>query len=626
LRAGRISYIAAFMTKALENMRGMLGRRVRLFLLVALALISIVVLAQIVAPMLISTAIVRASMERAIARWTGHEVSIGGTPEVSFWPEPHITLANVTIAREDDRARRVLARVERLSASFELLPALLGQPVFDELVLTRPSIFVVRDEDGRLDWSDDGLLSKAVRQAAGSEPPGAVPADLDAVVGEVAFENGSLEILDLSTNQAFRFESINGDLHWPRLSLPATIDATAQVKGRPVSFELASTQALLLLSGASASAAGSIGSDLVSGRFEGIANLASQSLLSGTFDFSTPDLPGLAAWTGRELSDAEELKSMAVHARLQTGDHVLRFEDVSLSLNDSHATGILDLARPPQGRPRLTGTLAFDMMNLSKLLAALPQDAAGDSADQEPAATLHDRLELDLRVSAREASLGPFILGDAAISLVRLAGQTRLDIADSDFEAGTLTGRLTSAKEGFSDGAAMRLVVQDADFGSIARRLNLTGPFPLTRGSLELSFSVAKPAVSAGWKDAKGEMRFTAGRGSVPGLDLAELRSLASAKTYFPLSEATGNDLDFESVEATATFDGGVAELQQGQIVSGAGTLRLSGMIPYAQNGLALSASITPPGAGAPDFTFFLGGSWPAMVVLTSPTASAPVR
>ncbi|OHV75792.1 hypothetical protein LCM4573_14020 [Rhizobium sp. LCM 4573] len=623
LRPGRISYIASLMIRALGNIREKLGRplgrRVRLLLYAALAIAGILLVVQIVAPFLISITVVRGSMERAVAEWTGHEVSIGGSPEVRFWPEPQITLSDVTITREDARSKRLLARIDKLSASFELYPALLGRIVFEDIELTRPSVFVIRDREGRLDWANDGLLSAAVRQAA-SANANTIPADLDARVGDVTVENGNLELLDLSSNRSFRLNAINGELRWPRLSQPARIQGSTQLNGRAASFDLNSAQPLLLLSGRDAAAAGSLQSDLISGRMNGTANLAAYSFLAGSFDVAVPDVPTFTTWSGIEIPGAEQVKSLAMKARLGISGDVLRFEDLSLAVNEGRATGILDLALPSGGRPRLTGTLAFDKLDFSSMLAAIPPRTLldGPPADGDITA-LHRSAEFDLRLSAQEAALGPFMLGDAAVSVLKTGDETRLDIADSDFEAGTLTGRLTSAKDGFSSGAALRLSIQNADFSSIARRLNLSGPLPSARGSLELSFSLEKPMGTASWEDARGQMRFTAGPGTIPGVNLAALRQLASSKNYFPLSEASGDDLDFDRMEVAATFAGGSAELQRAEIANAAETLSFSGVVPYVDNSLALSANITAAGTEAPNFTFFIGGSWPSPVILTAP-------
>ena len=615
------------LTNGIGNLRKIssrpLGRRRRGLLIGILVALVLFALYQIVAPFLISSTVVRESMERAVAQWTGHDVTIEGVPDIRFWPEPRITLREITIRKQADGGERVLGRVSRLSASFDLFEALLGRPEFEDFHLTNPEIYILRDANGRLDWANDGLLSRAVREAKADGGGQSLPSGDDAQMGDVKITNGTLEVSDVASGRVTRFASINGDLHWPWLSRGLNIRAGGEMNGRRLAIDISSSQPLLLLSGKSGNASGSVESDLLRGRFNGTANLAAHAFLSGDAELTIPDLSTAMAWSGVHFDGTERLKSLSLSARLVTNDEALRFENLSLSLNDARATGILDLVLPPDRLPRLTGTLAFDRMDFSGVLAAIAP-RSGDGMGQNNG--LRNRLELDLRLSAQQATLGPFQLAEAAMSVMNTAEQSRIDIVDSDFETGRLTGRIATTKGGASGGIALHLSVQSADFGDIVRELGLAGPLPAARGSLELSLDADRSLTTEAWRNAKGTIRFRTERGSLPGVNLASIRQLATQKPYFPLSEAGGGNLEFDSIDISADLKGGSADIREGKLVGPGETIALSGVVSYVNNSLALSASIQPPaqGADAAPLMVFIGGSWPNPVIWSISQAPPP--
>jgi AsmA protein len=619
LRNTIVSYIALTMlTNAIGNLRKNLGQplkpRSRRMLIIAFLAVSLFALFRIGAPFLISSNLVRENMERAVAQWTGHMVTIEGVPDLRFWPRPRITLKSITIRKRIEGGERVLGHVTRLSASFDLLGALMGKPEFRNFRLIDPQIFVVRDADGRLDWANDGLLSQAVRDASASGDEQLLDADADAPIGDVRIQNGSIEITSRSDGGTVHLGGIDGDLHWPYLSQAARLQAKAVIAGQTLSLDVATTQPLLLLSGRSANSIATIQSDLFTGHFKGIANLASHGFLSGDTEFSTPDFSALVHWAGIDLPAAEPLKSLSLQARVLTSNETLRLENLSLGINGVQATGILDLTRPQGKRPRLSGTLAIGSMDFSPVLAAVVPNIIDGS---EQARQLRSQLELDVRLSTSHATLGPFQLDEVAIGMMNIGEQSRLDILDSDFEGGRLTGRIATIKEGTDGAVAVRLMVHNADFASIIQRLALRGPLPAARGSLELSVDVARPLNATAWRNAKGSVHFTAASGILPGVNMAAIRQLSMQRPYFPLSGAGSGSFEFQSADITAVLANGSAEIHQGRIVGTGDTMTLTGIVPYVNNSLALSASIQPTGAQAnsPPSVLFIGGSWPDPVL-----------
>jgi AsmA protein len=599
-----------------------LGRRTRVALIVVLSLISLFVAFQIAAPFLISTVLVRERMERAVEEWVGHDVSIGGQPSLAFWPEPRITFADVTVRNVDHGKKGMLGSVRELSASFDLLGALVGHPQFKDFHLKDPQLFVLRKSDGRLDWTSDGLLSRAVRAVKSDGTGQTLDNANDAPVGDVLIENGTLQITNEDDGRIVRIDRIDSEIDWSYLSRSAAFKGQVTIAGRRVTADITSRQPLLLFSGRSSSTSGSIQSDLFSAKFSGVVNLASHGFLSGDAEFATADGAKAMEWMGLDLPGTEKLKQLSLKARLITNDTAMRFESLSLGIDDIKASGILDLTMPADAPPRLTGTLALDTRDVLPMLSEIAPRLLDKS---NAAAKLRDRLELDLRLSAQNVDIGPFQLSEVAVGIMNIGDQARVDILDSDFENGRLTGRIATIKDGDTGGVAIRLSVQDADFASIISRLGITAPLPAAAGSLELALDVPRPVTVDTLRNAKGSLRFRAGGGILPGVDMAGITRLATQKAYFTLSEAGTGPYEFQSVDINVSVADGLADIRNGLIVGTNESITLNGIVPYANNSLALSAGVQSNGGEtnggeanngrSAGTDFFIGGSWQNPVI-----------
>lgn len=605
-----------------EWMRAALSRRVRRLLRVALfsfvVLLCLFAVFRVSAPFLVSSTLVRSGMERAVAQWTGHNVAIEGIPKLEFWPAPRITLNDVTISKDTADGKRVLGKIEKLSASFGLYETLRGREEFYDFHFVHPHIFVIRDSDGKLDWTNDGLLSAAVRNAQENGQRQSLSADLNAPVGSVTVDGGILELKDAESGQTYIVDSLTADIDWPRLGDALSARASASILGKAVQLNLSSSQPLLLLGGKRAQISANLTSPALTGRFDGVANLASAASLSGAVALSATDIPALTAWVGGNgLPGMEELKSASISAQLNTIGTNLRFNNMTFSVNDMRATGVMDLGLRPGTKPKVTGTLAFDEIDINAVLAAFALDPSSQNGRSATPVenSLLQKLELDIRLSAREATLTPFVLEDVGASVFVTGGQARFDIGDSDFAGGQLTGQLSAARGGFADGANLLISVRDAEFSEIVRRLDLKGPMPFGRGSIDLSVKTTKPIWSTVKADVSGKLQIVAQSGSLQNIDVEAFRRLAAQKSYFPVSEAGKGAFDFDSLELNATFANGTAELGKTRMAGPAQSVTLSGPVLFDANSLALTGTLRATAdsndATYPAVPFFIGGSWP---------------
>ncbi|MBB2710845.1 AsmA family protein [Rhizobium sophoriradicis] len=590
-------------------------------LLIALGLF---VALRVAAPYLITTGFVRSGIEDALSKWTGYQAEIKGDPVLEFWPTPRIILNEVTIRQPRESGDKLLGSIESLSADFSLIDALRGRTSFHEFHLVRPNLALTRDEKGLIDWSYAGLLARAINGVRYENGAEVLDPALDAEIGAVTVEDGTLAVTDIMSAKTYRFDSITADIAWPRLSDAISAVVIARSDGEDLKVDFASRQPLLAFAGKSAEMRTSLTSNLLTARFRGIASIASLSALSGNIAASIPDVPALLTWSGRSIPGIGTLKSASLESDIVSSGSGLRFNDLSLSLNEASATGVMDLSTQPGKRPKIGGTLAFDQMNLKPFLDAFAlRLAAGEAEEISGMREPLQLLDIDVRLSARRAQMGLFELSDVGASMIVTGGEAKFDIGDSAFEGGEMTAHLEATQRDFDGGGKLQLSIRDADFAALAERLQLKGPLPLATGSLDLDLQSPKAIWTTGLADVTGRLHFWTKEGTLPGIDAAALRSQAAEKQFFPLSAAAGGAFAFGRLDLQADFANGSAEIHDAHITGPAQTLTLSGVITYQSNGLALSGSLeaTDPAKAAelPLLPFFIGGSWPNPVISPVP-------
>ena len=588
--------------------------------IVLLTILIVFAVFRATAPFLISSGLVRSGIEKALSDWTGYRAQIEGDPTLEFWPTPRVTLNQVNI-REPTKNGKVLGHIDSLSADFSLFAALRGRAHFHEFHFLRPTIYIRRDETGLIDWTNEGLLSKAIERVETSANQGMpMRREQDADIGTLTIEDGTVEMADERTGNIYKMNGINADITWPRLSRPMTAVILARLNGQDVKIDFNSTQPLLLFAGKSVDARTSFSSPLISWTYSGVSSISDFSTLAGNLDLSVPNVPSFLAWSGEHLPVANTLQNVSLNADIVAIQNGLRFNNLNFKVNDSAASGVMDLNYTAAGKPKISGTLAFDQMNLNPFLAAFSMRLAADTAiDTIINGNPLQRLDIDLRLSSKKAALGPFLFDDIGASLLVAGGTAKFDIGDSGFEGGGLTAHLEVTERDFDGGGKLQISVRNADFAGLVSRMKLAGPLPLANGSLDLSLSTSKPIWAASLGDVSGKLHFSTKAGTFRQFNISAFRVLAAQKTFFRMSDVADTAFDFDSINFDATFANGSAEVHDAKIIGRNETVTLSGLVPYRSNALALSGSLeaadTANADDLPLLPFFIGGTWPDPVI-----------
>ena len=584
---------------------------------VAWLLVSAVVLTalfKIALPLFVSTANVKTNMEDVLSSWTGARANIAGDPQISFWPHPVLTLRNVTFEGGDAAAPELLAKADAIAAGFDILAALRGTPVFYDFHLVNPVFKVERRLDGTFNWRRAGWMADAIADASGKTPSTA----RNTPIGDVEIVNGTLELSDRVTSSTHRISAITGSVQWRTPTTRMSADLSALMNGVKVQGTITCNEPLMLLSGQNSTFQASFNSLPLTFSFDGNGNASIRPFATGQLQLKAKSVGALLAWFRDEPQPLAVTGSVSIDTSMTVSAQTLKMDNLSLSLDDSDATGVLGVAWDQSRGPRIDGTLAFDRLNLTPLLSSVFPLRQKASTGNGPEIALLKQISLDLRLSAQEISYGPAALTDVAAGIMVENGRASIDIGDGTFADGSLSGRLALANDG-GEGGQVQLALKNADLASVSASLGLAGPLPLGRGMLSLDLSTAEPLSKMTADGVSGEFRYAANNGTVVNFDLPEFERLATLGNVFNISHDTNGSFTFIRAEIAGTLRKGVVELTTAGITGEGKTLSLAGTIPFTNGKLALAGAIRADDTATPAVRFFADGRWPNPVISPLP-------
>jgi AsmA protein len=139
------------------------------------------------------------------------------------------------------------------------------------------------------------------------------------------------------------------------------------------------------------------------------------------------------------------------------------------------------------------------------------------------------------------------------------------------------------------------------------------------KGSVDLTVNTRQPPWATGLSDMSGTFTFSSQGGVVTGIDAPAIRGLASTSAYFQLSAGGEGSMPYDRLDYSARFADGTAEVLGARLTGPDETLTVTGIVPYADNALALSGELTATDpaneAAFPRLRFFIGGAWPDPVL-----------
>lgn len=562
-----------------------------------LALVAVLGVAFVLfAPRLVSIEVVRRSMSREIAGWSGRSMTFEGTPEVAFTPFLTVTFPKARI--ESARDGTLLVDMDALRAQVPLLPLIFrGRIEPSSFTFRKPHFRVSRAADGTTNWD--------------------YPSGLDATspLRQLTIVDGTLDYDD-ATGLGASLTAINATLELPDLRRAASIQGSARWQDQPFVLYAALDSPGALIAGEAANARIVLESNVLRGTYDGSVRQLDGLAANGQLSLSTSSVTELAQLFGLPTGRMPRIGAASIASSAGFARGALTLGDVALTVNGNEGVGALSLALGGD-RPAVQATLAFDALDVGNTIDAVR--AIIDTSRLAPDAPLDwpklDRIDADVRVSADQLRLVGGATSRVAASLALRDGRLDLAIGDMQLYGGRLTASFSSEMQGDApsgslqarvDGLALKTALGElaginAIEGSLSGTLSLQG-----RGE-SWNALVASLTGRGSASIARGTIRgidlsvLTAGNAAIPTL----MGRLFNGSTAFTAARAdlsiTGPTISAPAL--TVTGAGYSAEM--------AAEASLGGPDIHARGTVELAGRRSPPAS----LPFEITGSWSHPVV-----------
>ncbi|SHE96123.1 Uncharacterized protein involved in outer membrane biogenesis [Kaistia soli DSM 19436] len=377
------------------------------------------------APKLVSIEVVRRSMSREIAGWSGRSMTFDGTPKVAFTPYLTVTFPKVHIgsARDDT----TLVEMDQLRAQVPILPLIFrGRIEPSSFSFLRPRFRIAVDAAGVPNWD--------------------LPSGLDATapLRQLIVTDGSIDYAD-GAGRAERIDKIDAVLDLPDPRSLASVQGRANWRGKNVNFYASLNSIRAVFDGEAANVRLALESDLLRASFDGSLRRLDGLAANGQISVSTSSLTGLAELFAIPTGRLPRFGAASITSTVDFVRGTLTLGDAALTIDGNQGVGALSLALAA-ARPSIQATLAFDLLDITSYVgAARAILAASRIAPDAPLGWPRlDNFNADLRLSADQLRVGSETAGRVAASLAVRDGRLDVAIGDLQLYGGRLTASLSA--------------------------------------------------------------------------------------------------------------------------------------------------------------------------------------
>ncbi|MBN9236754.1 MULTISPECIES: AsmA family protein [Phyllobacteriaceae] len=566
---------------------------------VAIAVI-VAVLAFVAVPYFASNRIVRDRIAWEMSAWSGFRVTIDGTPEIEIWPQFRAILTGVTLSNwSDDKAPPVM-QADRVEIDLSAMSALRGDVVFSGVRLVKPVFRVEPAAHGLFlpPMPSGGRVARAIdaaRELVKAKPDKPDTGKLASEgFGTVEFQDGKV-IAAIDGTDTDMLTNLSGQLDWSALNAAGSLTASGVWRGETVAVEAASPGPMLLFAGAAAPVTLSLKAAPANFSFDGTGNLSGQSFFDGQAKFTAPSLRRALQWLEAGIAPGAARGPVSITSKVSGDTGRIKFDKTEIDLDKTPGMGALDLSFVDP-MPMISGTLAFDTVDLAAFLSAFTSPTASSGTDLDVIdMSFADRFNLDLRLSAAHATAGRIQLADVAATAQVKNGLAVFDISDATAFGGNIQTSLRIDRRPEGTQVEMKLLASDvngADFTAAAGMTRLT---PTGTGTVSLILKGPGKSWNSILQNADGSVSATFGPGNLTGLNLPAFLKRNEEGGFFALDDVSNGTLPIDGAELKATISKGVARIDRAEAKSAQTKIWLSGIVPYAGRGLALSGGVNQP-------------------------------
>ncbi|HEX8663215.1 MAG TPA: AsmA family protein [Beijerinckiaceae bacterium] len=573
--------------------------------ILGLALVALAALALAVAPWTVSTGRLTAAVARQLRSVYGLELSVKGRGTIAFLPVPRVKFEDVSLGVP---GQPPLVEAAQLRGDFRLWPLLIGQVDLAEVALNEAKV--------RLDGADGASLWSPVwaRQRDRIERKAATRH-----IRRLIMTNAAVTLADTDE----RVDLISLVVNWPAVDGNVDVTAAVRWRGEAVQMTVAGLQPTALAGGGKDRFAVEASTASTRLAVDAEASLADGLKAAGRATFATKSLRDVLHWTGARIPFGGLVQDAALSGEFTLDGGAVSFPAVQLTLGSDKLDGALS-GRLDGGRVSLTGTLAADRLNLADAPAPFGPLQASGSWSYEPL-DLREAAgaDLDLRLSAATARLGPFRLDDLAANLLVRRGRVEVSLGRATLNRGTVKGRLALAAGETAHEVKLQGSFDRLDIGALLTDLGQTR---WVSGTAQGQVAIETGGESAAdlFRRANGRAAITVRQGDLWGVAFAEALRRSERRPLSAPLEWKGGRTPFEQAQAVLNVHGGIGDVIDAHIVGAATRAGLQGLVSLPDRSLALKATVeglpAPSASPSPNPTaslvFDIYGPWSDVAIV----------
>ncbi|HKJ95406.1 MAG TPA: AsmA family protein [Gammaproteobacteria bacterium] len=598
-----------------------MGRILKWLLLGIGGLIALLALFVVVVLLVVDPNDYRGEIEHVVQQQTGRKLTIDGNIGLSFFPVFGLELGHTKVSDAKGFGDQPFVEVDDAKLSVSVMPLLSGDLELNTIILQRPQIHLVRNAQGKANWTQFGPPSGAGKPAATPqkktpETPtggaGGVPAvvqnarlaGVEIRKARVVFEDrqaGSKITVD-PVNLTLKDVRLGGDVpisldwmmtldHGPAVA--GSLSATANVAPDLGTARLKDVELNATASGDSIPAGkqtlnltAAVDADLRNAvyRVSDLAIQAAGAKVTGNAEAKVPssgpvvtgqlsvpetnprDIFDKLGMDAPNTRDADVLKRLEASLQYRFAGGQLKIDPLQLKLDDSALSGNA-LVRSFAG-PAADFDLKLDGINVDRYLpppakgenqpASTPGGAAAAGAGELPVEPLR-RLDLNGHVHVGQLTVSGAKASDIDIRITARNGKLRVHPLTADLYKGKYSGDVRLDATG-----SKPVVSLDEKLSGIQAQPLLSDVAGFKKlvgtGNFAINATTSGMAPNAMLEALKGKATFSFSNGTVMGINVAQMIREAAAKlrgNAVPKTDAA-EKTDFSTLAGSVTMDGGV--------------------------------------------------------------------
>ncbi|TMP30919.1 AsmA family protein [Pseudoalteromonas rubra] len=363
------------------------------------ALVLLLLVAVVVAPMLIPTSTIIAQLEQQVEANTGRKLAIAGDSELSILPRLNITLNDVRFENMPGGSQPDMLTMEQLAVHIPWVSLFSGEFKLEQFVIRNPKILLEKNTAGQANWvlalGKGTTPAQPTEQTPTSSGPVTLPAGFDIALGEVAIYGGELIYADETSGARHTLSDLALTITLPSLYQALELDGKVTFQEESFALNMTVDTPAKAIESKDFSFSQALESRLVNMTFDG--QIVQQGkVFSGALKLSGDSVKEIAQWQKVDLNaKPEAFNQFEVAGEMRFANDVFALQSLKAKLDKLDIQGRSEIKLGD--RLGVTADVDLGMLDLNPYLPE-PVEASEqpDSVPGEPQPIVWDDSEIDL--------------------------------------------------------------------------------------------------------------------------------------------------------------------------------------------------------------------------------------